>query len=114
MAQVRRVSIDSLNGFRHTLLNFLENNDGFDPTAWAVRQIYIALGNFVISSALLGVDTCPMEGIEPAKYDAILELADSGFRTVVACAAGFRAPHDTYATLPKVRFEADELIKHVE
>ncbi len=33
---------------------------------WAIRQAYIALGNFMTSAALLGVDTCPMEGIVPA------------------------------------------------
>lgn len=77
---------------------------------WAARQCYIALGNFMTSAALLGVDTCPMEGLDPAAYDRILGLEGTGFRTVCACPAGYRAPEDKYATAPKVRYPADQLI----
>ncbi len=34
--------------------------------------VYIALGQFMTTAALLGVDTCPMEGIDPAKFDEVL------------------------------------------
>jgi nitroreductase len=80
---------------------------------WAVRQVYIALGNFMTSAAVLGVDTCPMEGIEPANYDTILGLDGTEFTTVVACAAGYRAEDDKYAQLAKVRYPASELIQHI-
>jgi hypothetical protein len=32
---------------------------------------------------------------------------------VVACALGYRAATDKYATLPKVRFDASELVKNL-
>ena len=80
---------------------------------WAVRQVYIALGNFMTSAARLGVDTCPMEGISPADYDKILGLEGTEFETVVACAAGYRAGDDKYATAPKVRYPASEIIQHI-
>ena len=80
---------------------------------WAVRQVYIALGNFMTCAAVLGVDTCPMEGIEPANYDKILGLDGTEFETVVACAAGYRAADDKYAQLAKVRFPASEIIRHI-
>ena len=80
---------------------------------WAVRQVYIALGNFMTSAAMLGVDTCPMEGISPADYDKILGLEGTEFETVVACAAGYRAGDDKYATAPKVRYPASEIIQHI-
>jgi hypothetical protein len=54
-----------------------------------------------------------MEGIEPAKYDDILGLTGTGYATVVACAAGYRAADDKYAGLPKVRFPASEVIQHL-
>ena len=41
---------------------------------WAARQTYIALGNLLTSAALLGIDACPMEGLDPAKYDEVLGL----------------------------------------
>ncbi|NBU31296.1 MAG: hypothetical protein EBS41_07370 [Actinobacteria bacterium] len=52
--------------------------------AWQTHQIYIALGQFMTAAALLGVDTCPMEGIDRAKYDEVLGLAGSDYTTVVA------------------------------
>jgi nitroreductase len=59
---------------------------------------------------LVGVDTCPMEGIEPVNYDKALNLAEAGYATVVACAAGYRAEDDKYAELAKVRFVKSEMI----
>ena len=114
MAAVRGVSRESLNGFRAVLVNFLaQPADQFDPNGWAARQVYIALGQFMTSAALLGIDTCPMEGIEPGRYDEILGLEAEGYRTVVVAAAGYRAATDKYATLPKVRFASDEVISRV-
>ena len=114
MAEVRGVGTDSLKGFRDMLLGFLaQPTDQFSADAWATRQIYIALGNFLTSAALLGIDTCPMEGIEPPRYDEILGLAAQGYRTVVVAAAGYRAGTDKYAALPKVRFATEEIITHV-
>jgi len=80
---------------------------------WMARQVYIALGNFMTSAALIGIDTCPMEGLEPEKYDEILGLSERGLATVVACPAGYRATTDKYATLPKVRYEAEEVVEHI-
>jgi len=114
IADVRGVTRESLNGFREVLLDFLAQPAAqFDPQHWASRQAYIALGNLLTSAALLGIDTCPMEGIEPAKYDEILGLAGKGYQTVVAAAVGYRSAGDKYATLPKVRFALEEIITHV-
>jgi nitroreductase len=77
---------------------------------WAAHQAYIALGNLLTSAALLGVDACPMEGFVPAEFDKILGLSAQGYAAVVCCALGYRSADDKYATIPKVRFPATELI----
>jgi nitroreductase len=64
-------------------------------------------------AAVLGVDACPMEGINPPEYDRVLNLNGSGYATVVACALGYRAASDKYASLTKVRFETKELIQQI-
>lgn len=79
---------------------------------WAARQAYIALGQLMLAAATLGVDTCPMEGFVPAKYDEILELEGTGWTTTVLCPCGYRAATDLYAKLPKVRFESSKIIEH--
>ena len=78
---------------------------------WNGRQVYIALGTFMAAAALLGVDTCPIEGFDPAAYDRLLGLDDSPWRSWVVCAAGYRAADDKYAQLAKVRYPASELIE---
>ncbi len=78
---------------------------------WAARQAYIALGQFMATAALLGLDTCPMEGLDPKKYDEILNISDTPFQTVVACPVGYRAATDKYAALAKVRFPVEELVE---
>jgi nitroreductase len=80
---------------------------------WQEHQIYIALGQFMVSAAVLGIDTCPMEGIEPEKYDEILGLAGSNYATVVACAAGYRRQDDKYANIKKVRFKPEDVIVRI-
>jgi nitroreductase len=110
VAQVRGITTESLGGFKGALLgDIVKGPRSAWQHEWATRQAYIALGNFMTSAALVGIDTCPMEGIEPAKYDEVLGL-NRGYKTVVACAAGYRAATDKYAAAPKVRFPADELI----
>jgi nitroreductase len=109
---VRGVTADKLESFRGMMLkDVVHGPRGKSAHEWATRQAYIALGNFMTSCAVLGVDACPMEGIEPAAYDEILGLGGSGYATVVACAAGYRASGDKYAGLAKVRYETAELIQ---
>lgn len=114
VAEVRGVPPDSLAGFRKMMIGTLvPPKPGFEIKHWASLQAYIALGNFMTSAAVIDVDTCPMEGIEPAKYDELLGLSDSGFATIVACAAGYRAADDKYAAVPKVRFPAEVVVQRV-
>ncbi len=112
IAEVRGVDASKLAGLRATLVKTLVEGpmrDSIDE--WATRQVYIALGNFMTVAAAAGVDTCPMEGINPARYDEVLGLEASGFGTVVCCAAGYRSASDRYATLAKVRFPHAEVIE---
>jgi nitroreductase len=106
MAEVRGIALEQLAGFRKLLMSsFAPPPAEFNVNEWAVRQVYIALGNFMTSAAVLGIDTCPMEGIEPVKYDEQLGLPAKGYATAVVCVAGYRAADDKYAVLPKVRFK---------
>jgi len=74
VALVRNTPRASLAGYRDGMLDFVTRAKNGDVNHWAARQAYLALGNFLTSAALLGIDVCPMEGIDPARYDAILGL----------------------------------------
>ncbi len=112
--EVRGGTIESLAGYRNVIVGFAGKGaqEGWLKD-WAIRQAYIAIGNFMTSAALLGIDTCPMEGIAADQYDKILGLEGSGYSTAVACAAGYRASTDKYAAAPKVRFAASEIVQHI-
>ena len=79
-AEVRGLPAASFHRYRDIMVQDLVRG----PRAarvdeWAACQVYIALGNLMISAAVLGVDACPMEGIQPGKYDEALQLTGAGF-----------------------------------
>ncbi|HEB54264.1 MAG TPA: NAD(P)H-dependent oxidoreductase [bacterium] len=110
--EVRGTDPDALKGYRDVIAGFLVKgwaaNDLF---GWNARQAYIALGQFMTAAAMMGVDTCPMEGIDMHGYDELLGLKGTRYATLCACAAGYRSADDKYATAAKVRFPADEVIE---
>lgn len=108
--QVRRVSGDSLKGFREMMLGSIEPKPVADREVWNSRQVYIALGFFLSAAAMMGIDACPMEGFDPAKYDEILGLRPLGLGAQVLATAGYRAADDPIAAMAKVRFESGEVI----
>jgi nitroreductase len=114
VVEVRGIPRESLEGYRGMMYGSL-----LSPGAeariphWAALQAYIALGNLMTSAALLGIDTCAIEGFAPAEYDAILGLKEQGYASVVCCALGYRSAEDKYATAAKVRFPVADLVKTV-
>jgi len=111
--EVRGGAKEALLGYRAMIArNTEEARKTGRLNAWMEHQVYIALGQFIASAALLGVDTCPMEGIQPAQYDEILGLAPQSYATICACPAGFRAESDKYAAIPKVRFKSADVVSY--
>jgi nitroreductase len=110
---VRGVTAEALAPLRGMMLGFISRMSPEQQFVWNSRQAYIALGQLMTSAAVMGVDTCPLEGISTAAYDDILDLAGSGYRTVCACALGYRATDDKYAALPKVRFPREQIVQVV-
>lgn len=115
IAEVRGVAPETLAGYRKAMVGFVTRPpEKFDVDDWSARQVYIALGQFMAAAAVLGIDTCPMEGLDPKAYDRLLGLEGTGYETVCACPAGYRAADDAYAAQAKVRFPASDLIKTIE
>jgi nitroreductase len=109
--KARGGEVSDHDGLKGMMVDFIQRSiEGGTIDDWCKDQVYIAIGQLMASAAVLGIDACPMEGIQPAGMDELLGLKDSGFKTVVACALGYRAESDKYATLPKVRYPRDEII----
>lgn len=81
---------------------------------WASKQTYIALGNMMTSAALIGIDSCPIEGFARDAVDTILReeglLENDQYGISVMAAFGYRVK----APRPKTRREATDVIRWVE
>jgi nitroreductase len=112
-AEVRGVPEDSLAGYGDLMRKDLIEGPRSELIGnWAANQVYIALGNLLTSAAVLGIDTCPIEGFSPSDYDRLLGLETSPYQSAVVCACGYRSADDRYASLAKVRYTANELIEY--
>lgn len=113
-AEVHQVPIENLQKYGDVVKGFLEKPPyPLDMDAWSTRQVYLALGQLMTAAAMLGIDTCPMEGFNPAKYDELLGLTAQGYASVVVCTLGYRAEDDKYASLPKVRYETEDVVSYL-
>ena len=112
-ANTRHIPAASLKGYNDLIVSDLVNGPRSAwVREWSARQTYIALGNLLTSAALLGIDACPIEGLDPAKYDEALGLTAKGLSTVCSCALGYRAENDKYAHYTKVRFPVQDLVEN--
>lgn len=111
-AQARGLPVEQLAFYRGMIEKDLIHGPRSQAISqWGSNQVYIALGNLMTCAALLGVDTCPIEGFAPSEYDRILNLGDTPYRSSVVCACGTRNTDDKYAQLAKVRFPLEELVE---
>ncbi|MBI3132569.1 MAG: NAD(P)H-dependent oxidoreductase [Acidobacteria bacterium] len=112
VAEVRGVAKGDLAGYRDLMVgNLVENRVGLNIPEWTARQAYLAFGQLMQTAALMGIDACPIEGLDPKAYDQILGLEGGDYRAVAVCALGYRSDADKYAALPKVRQRAEALIE---
>ena len=92
--------------FMHTKLTSMNEEQW---KIWSSKQAYIAMGNLLNAAAHLKIDTCPMEGFLPDKYNSVLNLSAKGLSAAVAVAVGYRSKDDPYQHYQKVRFPKEEL-----
>lgn len=80
-------------------------------TDWCARQAYIALGNMMTAAALMGIDSCPIEGFDMARTSAALQehfgIDPERYQPAVMVAFGYRAGEPHHA---KTRREMDQIV----
>ena len=78
--------------------------------AWTAKQSYIALGNMMTAAAVLGIDSCPIEGFEKEKVEEILELDTSKYRLSVVVPFGYRLNEQS----SQIRLDFDEVVTFLQ
>lgn len=56
--------------FQRSDFNLLESERAI--TDWATRQTYLPLANMMTAAAMIGIDSCPIEGFERAELERVL------------------------------------------
>jgi nitroreductase len=114
ISEVRGAPLPALDGFRNMMVGSIASQGPEQVDAWSSRQVYVALGFLIAAAAMLGIDACPMEGIEHAKYNEILGLSEQGLAAMCVAAVGYRAADDPAGKQKKVRFETKDVVTHIE
>lgn len=97
--------------FQESDFKLLDERALFD---WGCKQAYIALGNMMTAAAMIGVDSCPIEGYDQADAEAV--LADAGildraeWGLAVMVAFGYRVNPQS----AKIRQPTDDVVAWVE
>lgn len=107
---VRRTPDEVLHPFKESLIGDFEQKPVDEVKIWATHQAYLVLGTLLTVCAVEEIDSCPMEGFEPQRYNEILELQKYGLEAVLSLPVGYRAEDDLFASLKKVRRPLEETI----
>jgi nitroreductase len=99
----RSTSDTILDPYKNDLIKMMGKMTAIEQQQWSMNQAYIALGNLMTVCAIESIDSCPMEGFLPNKYDEILNLKDKGLKSVLLLPVGYRAEDDMFAGFKKVR-----------
>lgn len=108
--KVRGVEEETISGFRNFLKDTINKKSEDEIENSAINQAYIALGNLMTICAFEQIDSCPMEGFNPKKFDEILNLKEQQLKSVLLLPVGFRAEDDFMSQLEKVRIPVEESV----
>ena len=101
------VSFGSFSEIKQHMISQREKLD------WAGKQSYIALANMMSAAALMGIDSCPIEGFNASEIENILgEYSDFECNKIVVMGAfGYR---DEEPKHKKTRRDIKEIVNFVE
>ena len=108
--EIRNTPDEILTPFKNYLKEDVSKKTTKELVPWMKNQAYIALGNLMTVAAIEKIDSCPMEGFVPSKYDELLHLEDKGLKSVLLLPIGYRADDDMFADFKKVRKPLKEAV----
>ncbi|MDE8601670.1 nitroreductase family protein [Marinomonas sp. RSW2] len=98
----------AFGGFVFAEMNMDDNGNN---AAWTKSQVYIALGNVMHTAARLGIDSTPMEGVDPELIGEAFQAQLEGYQCDVALAMGYNDVTEDYnAALPKSRLALENIM----
>ena len=111
--KTRGLDAGTMDASKDVMLGTIGKLSPEDLFQWSAKQTYIVLGTMMAAAAQMEIDTCPMEGFVPDKYDELLDLESKNLRSVLVLPVGYRAKDDATQHQKKVRLPLDEIVVRV-
>lgn len=111
--ETRQTPREALVPFANGILNSTRTRSAAEVLEWTSKQTYIALGHLLQTCAELRIDTLPMEGFDPIRYNEILGLTEKNLTATLACPVGYRHPEDPAQHRKKVRKSTEDFFEFV-
>lgn len=108
--KIRETPDEILAPFKNYLLTDFRKRSQQEKEDWAIKQVYLSIGNILTVCALEKIDACPMEGFNTEKFDEVLNLQKKGLKSTLILPIGYRAKDDIFADFKKVRRPLEEVI----
>ncbi|MCD6259307.1 MAG: NAD(P)H-dependent oxidoreductase [Helicobacteraceae bacterium] len=78
--------------------------------AWTARQTYIAAANMMNMAAVLGIDSCPIEGLDKRAVEELLALDTTKYQLSMVLPFGYRLNEQS----SQLRLDFDEVVEFIE
>ena len=108
--EIRNTPDEIINSFKEYLKTTIAGKTTKDLLSWGQNQAYLALGNLLTVCANEKIDSCPMEGFIPEKYNEVLGLKEKNISSVLVLPVGYRAEDDIMTHQKKVRKNIGEIV----
>lgn len=110
-SEVEQMRYDVFDKFQKEDFDLTDDRKIFD---WTSKQTYIALGNMMSSAAMIGIDSCPIEGFDRQKVEDILVKHNAfnpeEFGVSVMVAFGYKANDLDW---PKSRQQTKNIVSYL-
>jgi nitroreductase len=108
VVDIRKTSPKVLESFKNSIINEFNDMSNASIINWSINQAYLALGNLMTVCSVEEIDSCPMEGFLPEKYDEILDLKTKNLKSVLVMPVGYRSVDDQFSSFKKVRKDIND------
>lgn len=108
---LRAKSKEDQEAYFNKIKAFIKDNVGSSDEqiyGWSRAQCYIAAQNMMMQAAVLGIDSCPIEGFVECKLNKVLEINPKEKRVAIVLAFGYKIK----PTTPKFRLNLDEIVSY--
>ncbi len=78
--------------------------------AWTAKQTYIAAANIMSGAAMMGIDSCPIEGFDKNAIETLLELDTAKYQVSMLLPLGYRANEQS----EQLRCSVEEIVEYIK